>query len=198
MLGELWEDQHETAPSCPQEMGGRVAWTHELVQKGGEAIGTVKTKLFFSISVAEYFLWCYTVVINSFISVDSWFRDHLAFSKWVINFGTPEEFAEKSRQTDLCSTSTVYTWPLWHPITKKPMDSHACSSQNFTSVLSKSFFYLLPVCLEQWSKLTAVLTDLKDSIRTLWMWSCQRTQLFFHSQGSHQVQMPTVPWVAVR
>lgn len=68
MLGELWEYQHETASSCPPGMGGRVAWTHELVQKDGEAIGTVKTKLFFSTAVAEYFLWCYTVVSNSFLS----------------------------------------------------------------------------------------------------------------------------------
>lgn len=41
------------------------AWTHEPVQKDGEAIGIVKTKLFFSIFVAEYFLWCYTVVVHS-------------------------------------------------------------------------------------------------------------------------------------
>lgn len=65
MLGEVWEDQCETAPSCPQGMGGRVAWTREPVQKDGEAIETVKTKPFFSTSVAEYVLWCYTVVIPS-------------------------------------------------------------------------------------------------------------------------------------
>lgn len=65
MWGELWEDQCEMAPSCSQGMGGRGAWTHEPVQKDGEATGTVKTKLFFSTSVAEYVLWCYTVVIHS-------------------------------------------------------------------------------------------------------------------------------------
>lgn len=122
----------------------RVPWTHEPVQKAGLATGTVKTKPFFSASVAEYFLWCYTIVIHYCCHL-CWqlIQADLVCPKCIIDFGTPQEFVQKAGHL-IHTVLAVCTWPVWHP--RCPGTVKIEASSNFVVVLWKSSFYLFPAC----------------------------------------------------